>query len=167
MMGIQPTAARADLPRYSQAPFPPYRHVPGVTPHPRRDRGGHSFGKPEPSAAHLPPEEWRANDLYLFGIDLYNYAYWWECHEALEALWRAAGRTFPQAQFYQGIIQVAAANLQRFLGRVDVAARLFSEGLERLRAVSQKVYMGVDVPDFRRRAPVEQPYAVIELRRWM
>ena len=39
-------------PRYSARPFPAYRYVPGLTPHPRRDASGHSFGAPQPGAWH-------------------------------------------------------------------------------------------------------------------
>ena len=52
---------------------------------------------------------------YLYAIDLYNYAYWWECHEVLEGLWRA-GQTTKQGNFFRALIQLAAANLKRSLG---------------------------------------------------
>jgi hypothetical protein len=32
-------------PRYTDRPFPAYRHVPGETPHPRRDARGHSHAR--------------------------------------------------------------------------------------------------------------------------
>ena len=38
---------------------------------------------------------------YLYAIDLYNYAYWWECHEVLEGLWRA-GQTTEARKFFPG-----------------------------------------------------------------
>src|SRR2546422_4985790 len=35
------------------------------------------------------PEEWWDSEWYLYGIDLYNYGHWWECHEVFEGLWHA------------------------------------------------------------------------------
>src|SRR5262245_4231065 len=87
----EPDAPDPAWPRYSATPFPRYRFVPGRSPHPRRDPKGHAYGTAEPKPPPPDPAKWRDNDLYLHGIDLYNFAYWWECHEALEALWHAAG----------------------------------------------------------------------------
>jgi hypothetical protein len=57
-------------------PFPPYAYVPGDTPHPTRDPGGHSYGAefetPEPPG----PEDWRACRDYLYGIDLFNHGFY-------------------------------------------------------------------------------------------
>ncbi len=58
-------------------PFPPYAYVPGETPHPTRDPGGHSYGAefviPEPP----DPDNWRACRDYLYGIDLFNHGFYW------------------------------------------------------------------------------------------
>ena len=78
-------------PRYSARPFPPYRFIPGNNPHPRRHPQGHSFGCPEPSPEPYRPEDWCQSEDYRFGIDLYNFAYWWECHEVFEGFWHAVG----------------------------------------------------------------------------
>lgn len=75
--------------RYTERPLPAYRHVPGKTPHPTRDPGGHSFGKPALSLPDLNHEDWRKSEEYLYSIDLFNEEYWWECHEVLEGLWHA------------------------------------------------------------------------------
>ena len=145
----QPAPPDASWPRYSSRPFPPYTHVPGTTPHPRRDPQGHSHGLPEPHLPPWAPADWRANAEYLYGIDCHNFARWWECHEALEALWHAAGRTTPPAQFLQGIIQVAAGNLQRFLGHDATGRGLAEKGLERMKGVPN-LFMGVDIAAFDR-----------------
>jgi len=168
------------LPRLTGRPFPSYRHVPGVTPHPRRHAGGHSRGLPEPREAPLPPEEWPRDEGYLFAVDLYNHGYWWECHEILEALWRAAGQQDseggpapgdpprsggrPQGRagrlrqcagrqdhaeesFFQGLLQVSAANLKRVAGRREGAASLARKGLARLERF-EGIYRGLDVAAF-------------------
>jgi predicted metal-dependent hydrolase len=80
----------------------------------------------------------------LYGIDLYNYAYWWECHEIFEGLWNAAGHNTEQGNFFQALIQFAAANLKRFLGNHRAAGNLLSRGIVRLQR-APKFYMGIDV----------------------
>ena len=141
---IEPHPPDPALPRYSTRPFPSYRFVPGKSPHPRRDPKGHSYGQTEPKLPAFPPEEWERSDDYLYGIDLYNYAYWWECHEVFEGLWHAAGHNTEQRNFFQALIQLAAANLKRFLGNEQAAQKLARSGRTRLRKVPP-IYMGLDV----------------------
>jgi uncharacterized protein len=83
----------------------------------------------------------------LYGIDLYNFAYWWECHEVFEGLWHAVGPDTEQGNFFQALIQVAAANLKRFLGNEQTAQKLARSGLARLQNLPQ-LYMGIDVVAF-------------------
>jgi hypothetical protein len=53
--------------------FPSYQHIPGVTPHSFNDKTGHNYGlHVEVDAQVPPPEAWRENSTYLYGIDLYN-----------------------------------------------------------------------------------------------
>jgi len=78
-------------------PFPPYAYVPGQTPHPTHDPKGHSFGRGLKSLEAPNPQEWRSCLSYLYSIDLFNYRYCWEAHEAWEGLWVACGRTGPTA----------------------------------------------------------------------
>jgi hypothetical protein len=90
------------------------------------------------------PDNWQANGTYLYAVDLYNFAYWWECHEVFEILWHAAGRKSQQGQYFQGLIQVAAAHLKRFVGLPRAADNLWRRGLERFRNIPSR-YMGLDV----------------------
>jgi len=94
--------------RYSSRPFPPYRFIIGEHPHPVADKEGHSFGQEHESQI-LTTENWRTNEDYLYAIDLYNYAYWWEAHEALEGLWGHFARGTPESDLLQGVIKIAAA----------------------------------------------------------
>jgi predicted metal-dependent hydrolase len=80
----------------------------------------------------------------LYGIDLYNFAYWWECHEVFEGLWHAVGHDTEQGNFFQALIQLAAANLKRFLGNELAAQKLARSGLARLQGLP-RLYMGIDV----------------------
>jgi uncharacterized protein len=133
-------------PRYSAKPFPTYRFLPGKNPHPRRDPRGHAYGQPEPKLLAFSPEEWQRSEDYLYGIDLFNFAYWWECHEVFEGLWHAVGPDTEQGTFFQALIQLAAANLKQFLGNKQAAQKLARRGLVRFQTLPQ-LYMGIDVTD--------------------
>lgn len=145
---VEPAAPDPGWPRYGTRPFPPYRFVPGLNPHPRRDPKGHAYGHPETPPPVVAPDLWRENEAYLHGIDLYNYAYWWECHEELEGLWHLTGHQGTEAQFLQGIIQVAAANLKRHGDQLEGARRLGREAVGRLASVGLRHFMGLELGPF-------------------
>lgn len=134
-MGGSEPPAPAVQPRYSTRVFPPYRFIPGVTPHPRRHPEGHSFGLTETPPRIFRHGEWAGSEDYLFAIDLYNFAYWWEAHEILEGLWHACGRATQEGNFFQALIQLAAANLKQAMGCQDAAEKLVQRGLARLQTV--------------------------------
>ncbi|HWL94345.1 MAG TPA: DUF309 domain-containing protein [Phycisphaerae bacterium] len=138
--------------RYTDAPFPPYRFIPGRHPHPIANPQGHSYRAPghvEPPVAFVPSKRWRESREYLFGCDLYNHAFWWEAHEAWEGLWRATPLDTGQRRYLQGIIQMAAIHLQLFQGHADGVARLRMTSREHLMASieleNSPRIMGVDV----------------------
>jgi predicted metal-dependent hydrolase len=81
---------------------------------------------------------------YLYGIDLLNFSYWWECHEVFEGLWHAVGEDTEQGNCFQALIQLAAAHLKRFLGNEQAAQNLARRALERLWALPHH-YMGIDI----------------------
>jgi Uncharacterized conserved protein len=130
--------------RYSSLVFPAYRFVPGRNPHPTRDPEGHSYGVQRIVAARFDPNEWRTCVGYLYGVDLFNYAYWWEAHEAWEGLWVAAGRQTQTGQFLQGLIQVSVAHLKWFQGLTSPAQRLVREGFIRM-GRSPMMFLGIEV----------------------
>jgi uncharacterized protein len=143
----EPSPQDPAFPRYTQIAFPAYRYVPGHNLHPRRDRGGHSFGRPEPHTEALDPAKWAASTVYLYGVDLYNFAYWWEAHESFEALWQLTDKEGPLGQTLQGLIQIAAGNLKRFMGAESAAQKLGARGLARL-ALAPSPWLGLDVRGF-------------------
>ncbi len=110
--------------RYTDRPLPDYRHVPGRTPHPTKNPEGHSFGRTEPAVRNLNEAPWHRCPEYLYGLDLFNAGYWWECHEALENLWLAAGLGSPAGHALQAIIQCAAAHLKLVCSQSTGAKRL-------------------------------------------
>ena len=155
----QPQPFDAQWPRYCpQRPFPPYRHIPGVTPHPIRNPLGHSYEPVEENSVHgssdtlLPPEMWRENEDYLYGVDLYNFAYWWEAHEAWEGLWHQAEDTY--RLFLQGLIQISAAHIKYHSRMLRPLRSLFLAGRDKLRQVAYEsydtrgVYMGLGLLEF-------------------
>ena len=124
------------VPRYwPTGSFPPYRYVPGGPfPHPVRDPGGHSYDGRGRSDRHPPwePDGWRTLEAWLWGVDLFNHFYFWEAHEAWEALWAAKPKDSASALLLQGLIQVAAALLKVHTGSIGGATVLAREGLEKI-----------------------------------
>jgi uncharacterized protein len=105
-------------PRYvPEEPFPPYSFVPRQFPHPTRDPAGHSFRRVAERPAAPNPERWNACRPYLYGIDLFNYGYYWEAHEVWESLWHACGRASVEADFLRSLIRLAAAGVKAREGR--------------------------------------------------
>ncbi len=154
----EPSPLWPAAPRYSSRPFPRYRFTPGLNKHPTGHPEGHSRGHDiaEEVKEHIPISEWRKNDVYLYGIDLYHQGYLWESHEAWEALWHLTGKTDPEGQFLQGLIQNSAALLKIHLQQWAPARHLSHEAWERLCTVlesavcaaSQNGFMGVDLKNF-------------------
>jgi hypothetical protein len=105
-----------DAPRHvADAPFPRYRFLGDLHPHPRRDPEGSLYGSPEPSPG-LPAERWPEDRTYLFGIDLYHAGYLWEAHEQWEACYFAS-KDHAHRALLQALIQLAAALIQEHRGR--------------------------------------------------
>lgn len=132
--------------RYSSRAFPSYGYIPGESHHPRRHPAGHSYGLPEPAPKPLAPGDWRESEDYLYGVDLYNFAYWWECHEAFEACWHAVGPQTEQGQFFRALIQLAAARVKLAQDNVPAMRNLLRYGMARLQRLPRS-YMGLDVDD--------------------
>ena len=135
-------------PRYTDRTFPSYRFIPGKAPHPTRDPKGHSYNKAVEPLEPFEVDQWQCCDEYLYGIDLFNHGYWWEAHEALEAVWVAAGRRTETGLFIQGLIQIAVAHLKRLQGFNDVSIRMATGGLEKMKPI-KGIYLGIDAPTFR------------------
>ena len=119
--------------RYTNHRFPSYRHVPGETPHPERDPAGHSFGRTESSPKHLTLEDWSLNETYLYGIDLFNYGFYWEAHAEWERLWQVADAEL--ACGLRALVQLAAALIQVSKGN--------ESGARKLAARSRKEFAGL------------------------
>lgn len=159
---LEPLTPPASPPvRLTSRPLPAYRHVPGLTPHPVNHPAGHSYGAAEivipPGSLELP-EHWYDCEAYLFGVDLFNQAYFWEAHEAWEAIWHAVGHESLPGRFIQSLIQVSAALLKRHMEIDTGAHRLLAKAFAKLDLVEDWMmeagqrsgaYMGLEVPAWR------------------
>ena len=141
---VPPFAVQAD--RYSLRPLPFSRYLPGRTRRPERGVQTDGIQVSEESDAVIS-DTWSRNESYLYGVDLYNFGYWWECHEVFEQLWHLAGRKTPPARFFQALIQIAAGNLKRLLGSDEAAQNLWRRGVEGLQPF-KPVYMGIEIQFF-------------------
>jgi uncharacterized protein len=127
--------------------LPPYSYVPGCFPHPISDPAGHMFGK---SPEHPPapdPDCWRESRAYLYGVDLFNFGYYWEAHEVWEGLWRACGRTGPAADFFRGLIKLAAAGVKVRQGVSAGVASHAARAAAAFRRVGRDRYFGLRLSD--------------------
>jgi len=139
--------------RYSSREFPPYRYVPGIHPHPTNSPEGHSYADEDEEHEAWSSDLWRDNGDYLFGIDLYNYHYYWEAHEAWEGLWIAAVRNSSEHRFLQGLIKCVAALLKIRMANYEIqdligARNLSKSGMSLLSQVGLDEFMGLDIPNF-------------------
>jgi predicted metal-dependent hydrolase len=132
-------------PRYSARQLPPYSYVTGQFPHPIRDPAGHSYGQLPESVTTLDESNWRTNPAWLWAIDLFNRAFYWEAHEAWEGLWHAAGRRGPTADFLKGLIKLAAAGVKHREGRPEGVRRHAARAIELLSPSRGRVVFGVTV----------------------
>jgi len=123
--------------RYTSRPLPKHRYRPGHSTPPDRS----------PVTENLPDlnhARWQECEVYLFGLDLFNARFWWECHEVLEGLWHASGRHTPAGQALQAVIQCAAAHLKAADNASHVADRLHRYAVRHARLAGE-CNLGVDL----------------------
>jgi predicted metal-dependent hydrolase len=75
-------------------------------------------------------------------VDEYNRRWYFESHETLEDLWQVT--PLPERQFFQGIIQLAAAFVHYARGEYPGILKLLDLAAEKLRDFTPKKF-GVDV----------------------
>ena len=123
---------------------------PGLHPHPVNSPEGHSYGDEDEEHKKWDSDKWKDNEDYFFGIDLYNYHYYWEAHEAWEGLWISAVRNSSEHRFLQGLIKCGAALLKIRMANYQIqdligARNLSKSGLTLLSQVGQNEFMGLDI----------------------
>ena len=151
----EPSPASPSMIRYApQIPFPPYRFVAGLNPHPVASPLGHSYGQIEEDLPGLTLSNWASHSHYLYGMDLYNFAFFWEAHEALEGLWRKTVLKSTMYLFLQGIIQICGACLKYHLHQVKGVQKLGFAGMDKLSRVEKSgechngIYLGICLPGY-------------------
>ncbi len=74
-------------------------------------------------------------DDFAYGVDLFNAGYYWEAHVFFERSWREATDAGEptMALFFQALVQLAAALVNRRRGKPTGEAKLRARSLEKLR----------------------------------
>ena len=139
--------------RYTENEFPVYRFIPGIHPHPVNSPEGHSYGLEEEEVSKWNSDDWRLKEDYLYGIDLYNYHFYWEAHEAWEGLWLASVKRSSEHMFIQGLIKMGAALLKIRMASYEIqdligARTLSKSGIDLLSKVGLSNFMGVDIESY-------------------
>ena len=137
-------------------PLPAYRFVPGLNPHPFRHPDGHMYvsGDAPPEAPWNSETPWMTDRRYLRGMDLFDQRFYWESHEAWEALWHHAERGTAVSDLLQALIQAGAFMLKTHLGQERGARDLLTRSTGRLRSVAERegpVWRGLDLLETTRR----------------
>ncbi len=151
-------------------PLPRYAYVPGKFPHPRREPQGHSYGAEEPRPSLDQAKDWRGSEAYWWGIDLFNSGYYWEAHEAWEAVWHATGHRGTMANFCKALIKLAAAGVKAREGRANGVRRHAQRARQLLESVATQIgsgpqrFMGLSLPALVQHAEqlIDNPIAVID-----
>ncbi|OLC89818.1 MAG: hypothetical protein AUH86_24750 [Acidobacteria bacterium 13_1_40CM_4_58_4] len=86
------------------------------------------------------------SELYLRGIKLFNSAAFFEAHEVLEDVWRAAPE--PERKFLQGVIQVAVALYHHGNGNLVGARSLLDRASKNLSAYPES-FGGIELTRLR------------------
>jgi hypothetical protein len=139
--------------RYSpRREFPAYVFVPGKNPHPKKS-GGHMEGLSDPVVSPINPDRPQESDDLRFGLDLYNFGFFWESHVFFEALWNSHGRVGSIADFLKALIKLGAAGVKDLIDQPkfadehrDRARELF----EAVRTSEGEEFMGFDLQELSR-----------------
>ena len=92
----------------------------------------YSDGSAPEESVWTPEADYHADQRFLFAVDLFEHRFYWEAHEAWEAMWHSAEHDTPLRDLLQSLIQFAAAVLQHHMGRQSGAEHLFRRADSRL-----------------------------------
>lgn len=141
-------------PNYRHAPhqaLPKYRYIPGKGPKDEKRQDIPKFNLKK-----LNEENWKSNEAYLYGIDLFNHAFYYEAHEVWEELWHFTGRNTHEGKFLKAMIQCSAALLKSEMEELKPATRLMKSADKILASLKKKrEWMGL---------PIASIYALIRKR---
>ena len=89
--------------------------------------------------------EWATDPAAMFAADLFDYRYFWEAHEAWEAMWHGCPKPSVDRDVLQSLIQTAAALLQFHLGAPHTAAVLLDRARDRMDRAAVRRHRGIDI----------------------
>lgn len=116
--------------------FPPYAYLPGRFPHPLRHPEGHSYDA-EPDAT-VGVDAALTSEAFRWGVDLFNFGYYWEAHEAWEGLWQTSREAPEQRAFLHALILLCAAGVKLREGKDVPALRHAGRAAGLLRALRRQ-----------------------------
>ena len=95
----------------------------------------------------LRQKDYRNHRGLAVGIDLFNHGFFWEAHEVWEQTWKASVSN--ERELLQGLIQLAAAKLNRSLGKETGADRVGERAQRHLAAAhsGSALFCGIDLDD--------------------
>ena len=120
-------------------PLPVQAYVPGETPRPETSP---AFDAAAAAPSHTDPDNWATNATYLYGVALYEAAFFWEAHEVWEPVWMHAPPNSTHRALVQGLIQLANACLKLRMGRGNAARRLLDISVRHVAASGTAPLMG-------------------------
>ncbi len=98
-----------------------------------------------------PPRFQPKEKIIEEAVGYFNAERYWECHEALEGVWRAAKGK--EKLLVQGIILVCAAMVHEQRGENDIALGIFRRALPQI-SWKEQSYCGIDIRQLRKRMEV-------------
>lgn len=128
-------------------PLPEYAHIPARN---ARPDGAFLEGVCSLAPATTLADEAARNTAWNYGVRLFNEAYYWECHEVLEAVWMNATPNSLEKHVVQGVIHLANARLKLLMERPKAAERLFGlaqQSLKRLNITIGHRFMGLNITE--------------------
>ncbi len=99
-----------------------------------------------PAEAHWDQSAaWQTDPDAQYAEDLFDNRYYWEAHEAWEAMWHSCTPGSPAHKVLQSLIQIAAAVLQHHMGSKRGSRSLLGRAKERLSQANIRSHEGINL----------------------
>ena len=138
------TPEMTHIPRYTHICLPEIKFIPGKTNNIINPSIQSHIPEISEPSIEFTAQNWMQSERYLYGIDLFNYGYYWETHEVWEKIWLKLGRPSLTGIFIQGMIQLSVALLKKINSTHHGADLLKSKAIPKI--LSQKdIFLGIDI----------------------
>lgn len=107
-------------------------------------------GQAEPIAQPIDVNHPEESEFLRYGIDLFNFEYYWESHVYFEALWNAHGRQGNVANLFKAMIKLGAAGVKLKLDQRPSALDHFLRAKELFLLVEineGRLFLGFDLKE--------------------